>query len=186
MASLKSKSNLPCVMFGDFNEITSLSEKDGGVPRSERLMDAFRDAIDTCCFRDLGFKGSIYTWERGNSMSTYVRERLDRFLADDGWVSLFLDYEARNFPIYSSDHTPIMLTVKKRDDPVAQGKSFRFEPLWLSREECGEIVDRSWHKSLAVDINQKFARCGEDLSSWAGKTFNSIKKKNKKGQTKAA
>uniref|UniRef100_A0A803N338 CCHC-type domain-containing protein n=1 Tax=Chenopodium quinoa TaxID=63459 RepID=A0A803N338_CHEQI len=184
MVSLKSKSNLPCVMFGDLNEIISPSEKEGGVPRSERLMDAFRGAIDNCCLRDLGFKGSIFTWERGSSMTTYVCERLDRFLADDGWVSLFPEYEARNFPIYSSDHAPIMVSVKKREDTVANGKSFRFEPLWLSWEECGEIVDRSWHASLAMDINQKIARCGVELSSWAGKTFGSIKKKIKKAEQK--
>ncbi|XP_021760609.1 uncharacterized protein LOC110725436 [Chenopodium quinoa] len=117
-------------------------------------------------------------------MTTYVRERLDKFLADDGWVSLFPDYEAQNFPIYSSDHAPTMLSVKKKDESKARSKSFRFEPLWLSREECGEIVDRSWNTSLAVNINQKIARCGEDLSSWAGKTFGSIKKKIKKVEQK--
>ena len=61
MSSLKADCNFPCVMFGDFNEITSLSEKEGGAPRCERLMDSFREAMDTCALRDLGFKGSIFT-----------------------------------------------------------------------------------------------------------------------------
>lgn len=38
----------PLLLFGDFNEIVSMEEKEGGVPRSERVMDAFREAIDDC------------------------------------------------------------------------------------------------------------------------------------------
>uniref|UniRef100_A0A803MN94 TAFII55 protein conserved region domain-containing protein n=1 Tax=Chenopodium quinoa TaxID=63459 RepID=A0A803MN94_CHEQI len=179
MTSLQSSSTLPCIMFGDFNEITSLSEKEGGVQRSERLMDAFREAIDQCHLRDLGFKGSTFIWERGNSMSTFVREWLDRFLADDRWMTLFPEYEVRNFPIYSSDHAPIMVYLKKKAESDRCGKSFKFEPLWLSREDCGEIVDRSWNASLELNIDRKIARCGEDLISWAMKSFGSIKKKIK-------
>ncbi|KAL2930086.1 Helicase SWR1 [Bienertia sinuspersici] len=39
MRSLWSRSIVPVVMFGDFNEITSMTEKDGGVMRGERQMD---------------------------------------------------------------------------------------------------------------------------------------------------
>lgn len=44
--SLHGENSLPTVMFGDFNEITSMSEKEGGAIRCERQMDAFRGAID--------------------------------------------------------------------------------------------------------------------------------------------
>lgn len=71
--TLKATCNVPCIMFGDINEVVSLSEKDGGTTRSEWLMDAFRDAIDDCALRDLGFKGSIFTWKRGTSMATFVK-----------------------------------------------------------------------------------------------------------------
>ncbi|XP_021759598.1 uncharacterized protein LOC110724485 [Chenopodium quinoa] len=179
MSSSKSCSSMPCIMFGEFNEITSLTEKEGGVQRSERSMDAFREAIDRCHLRDLGFKGNIFTWERGNSMSTFIRERLDRFLAGDGWMSLFPDYEVRNFPIYSSDHAPIMVYLKKQVASDGGGKSFKFERLWLSREDCVTVVDRSWKASLERSIDRKIARCGEDLSSWARKAFGSVKKKIK-------
>uniref|UniRef100_A0A803N0X5 Uncharacterized protein n=1 Tax=Chenopodium quinoa TaxID=63459 RepID=A0A803N0X5_CHEQI len=46
MSRLKADSSKPCIMSGDFNEIVSLAEKEGGVPREERYMDAFRGAID--------------------------------------------------------------------------------------------------------------------------------------------
>lgn len=64
MSNLKSNCHTPCIMFGDFNEIVSLRGKKGGAPRSERLMYAFREVIDSCGFHDLGFKGSIFTCAR--------------------------------------------------------------------------------------------------------------------------
>uniref|UniRef100_A0A803L0D3 GATA-type domain-containing protein n=1 Tax=Chenopodium quinoa TaxID=63459 RepID=A0A803L0D3_CHEQI len=93
MSLLKLESSTLCIMFGDFNEIVSLDEKDGGMPRGERLMDAFRGAIDGCGLRDLGFQGSSFTWHRGNSPETFMRERLDRFLGDSDWCSVFQWFE---------------------------------------------------------------------------------------------
>ena len=52
----------------------------GGVSRSEREMQAFRDCVDDCDFKDLGFRRSMFTWTRGNHPNTHVKERLDRFL----------------------------------------------------------------------------------------------------------
>ncbi|XP_021775080.1 uncharacterized protein LOC110738941 [Chenopodium quinoa] len=131
MSKIKLASNLPCIMFGDFNEILNLSEKEGGVVRSERLKDSFREAIDRCALRDLGFKGSIFTWERGNSMSTFVRERLDRFLADESWCSMFSNHEVRNLPILKLDHAPILLTTEKKNSDEGGDTGFKFEQLWL-------------------------------------------------------
>ncbi|KAL2934855.1 2-oxoisovalerate dehydrogenase subunit alpha 1 mitochondrial [Bienertia sinuspersici] len=50
-------------------------------------MDAFHKAIDDCHLRDLRFSGGIFTWKRGRSPHNMVQERLDRFLANDGWWS---------------------------------------------------------------------------------------------------
>lgn len=39
MSGIKAICSLPCVFFGDFNEIVSSNEKEGGVVREERWMD---------------------------------------------------------------------------------------------------------------------------------------------------
>lgn len=36
----------PIIFFGDFNEIPSANEKEGGNSRAERDMDAFRSCLD--------------------------------------------------------------------------------------------------------------------------------------------
>ena len=47
--------------FGDFNEIVSVEEKLGGVQRSQKQMDDFREAIHHCRFKDLGYCGHEFT-----------------------------------------------------------------------------------------------------------------------------
>ena len=48
----------------DYNEILSSSEKLGGQLRPERQMDRFREIVDLCQFRDLGYSSGRYTWSR--------------------------------------------------------------------------------------------------------------------------
>ena len=59
---LSQKSQMPWLCFGDFNEIVSVEEKLGGVQRSQYQMDAFREAIQQCRFKDLGYCGPEFTW----------------------------------------------------------------------------------------------------------------------------
>ena len=63
---LKNKFNLPWLCAGDFNEILKAEEKLGGRSRPTRQMEAFREVIDECGFKDLGYVGGKYTWYRGS------------------------------------------------------------------------------------------------------------------------
>lgn len=99
MRSIRSSCDNPCLFFGDFNEILCQNEKAGGVMRSERDIHNFRHCIEECGLVDLGFQGSTYTWRRGNSSSTLIRERLDRFLASHDWCGIYSNPTVRHFPI---------------------------------------------------------------------------------------
>ena len=46
----------------DFNEITSVSEKEGGSKRPRQQMKNFIDTINYCGLQDLGFIGPKFTW----------------------------------------------------------------------------------------------------------------------------
>ena len=59
---LKGMSSLPWLVIGDFNEITGLSEKEGGQTKSRRQMDIFNDAINHCGFQEVDFIGPRFTW----------------------------------------------------------------------------------------------------------------------------
>ncbi|XP_021743457.1 uncharacterized protein LOC110709547 [Chenopodium quinoa] len=171
MRSTYASSSLPILTFGNFNEILGMHEKDGGDTRGERQIDAFREAIDDCDCRNLGYKGNVFTWQRGTSMETVVRERLDRYIASSGWCSLFPSFEVIHLLICHSDHAPILLKFGESEVEQKNGNFFRFEALWLSKEECGLIHER-------------IARVAEGLSSWAAATFGVIKKKIKKVESR--
>ena len=64
LENLSRRSNLSWVCMGDFNEIMYAKEKDGGGIRPEGQMRCFREVINRCRLRDLGYVGSDYTWSR--------------------------------------------------------------------------------------------------------------------------
>ncbi|KAK9668284.1 hypothetical protein RND81_13G047800 [Saponaria officinalis] len=80
------KCSHPMIYFGDFNEILSDNEKEGGAPRNGRQIYAFREVVDDCGLIDLGYRGNIYTWQRGREVGKVIRERLDRALASKTWT----------------------------------------------------------------------------------------------------
>jgi hypothetical protein len=62
---LHGRKDLPWMMLGDFNEILSNTEKEGGNLRPQRCMQGFRDALYNSELDDMGFQGDIFTWRRG-------------------------------------------------------------------------------------------------------------------------
>ncbi|KAL2925558.1 Carbamoyl-phosphate synthase large chain [Bienertia sinuspersici] len=77
-------------MMKELSDTSRLTPMWGGMVHGERQMDAFREVIVYCSLRDLGFHGNTFTWYRGNNPSTIVTEVV-------------------YFPIYRSDHAPILL-----------------------------------------------------------------------------
>lgn len=46
--------------YGDFNEIVSYTEKNGGKQRPKSQMASFQAMLDNCQLQDLGFEGNIF------------------------------------------------------------------------------------------------------------------------------
>lgn len=77
----------------DFNEVTSLDEKLGGLLKCPRLIGALRNLIDDCSLVDLGSKGFRFTWsnKRGEG-ANLIYACLDWFLGTSR-LDLFPGYE---------------------------------------------------------------------------------------------
>ena len=143
-------------------------------------MDALREAIDDCGVNDLGFKGSRFTWQRGNSPATLLRERLDRILADDEWCNLFPSWEVVHLPRYRSDHSPLLLKTGINDQFRRGNKLFKFEAMWLSKDECATVVQEAWSESNGDDVTTRLELVSNKLSSWASMAFGNLKKRKKR------
>ena len=132
---------IPILLGGDFNEILSQDEKEGGSTREMREVENFRALMDRWSLRDLGFVGQWWTWERGKKVDTRVRERLDRYIASSSWVNMYPNATVEHLVRYNSDHSPILVKLKPDTTPkIWQSKTFKFETAWLFDESCEQVV----------------------------------------------
>jgi hypothetical protein len=90
MQDLHAQCKLPWICAGDFNEVLHQHEKEGGCPRPQACMDRFKAALEDCELHDLGFVGDVFTWRNKQFREEdYIRERLDRAVANDEWRCRF-------------------------------------------------------------------------------------------------
>ena len=155
MESLSHVSALPWLCIGDFNEITSATEKAGSNVRPARQMTRFHDVIHFCGFHDLGFHGVPYTWFKNQPSEGHLRIRLDRALANHAWKSKFVGVEVHYVPMSTSDHSLLALRLpKEEEDRNRRGqRMFRFEAM------CDEVVQEAWYKGLCKPGGYPFTNC---------------------------
>ena len=72
----------PWLCIGDFNEVLTMSEKWGGGGRANSQMREFQLALETCDFSDLGYIGPKFTWSNCRDNNEFIKERLDRGVAN--------------------------------------------------------------------------------------------------------
>lgn len=139
---LSTSHDLPWLVAKDFNEISSPDEKNGGIPVSMNKCLNFTANFTKCNLIDLGFKCSPYTLsnKRLSNKHSLIRERLDRILCNEQWISVFPNSSV--FHLYSpaSDHMPLLLT----------SSTFLNQPPLLDLNLCGcmTIVFLEWLLNL--------------------------------------
>ena len=179
LQSLNRSFNLPWLVAGDFNEIISNSEKKGGNNRSYAQMQRFREALDACSFMDLGYLGSPFTWQRHFRDGHSVWERLDRALANAGWVLMFGGSKIHHLQCTTSDHSPLWI-MPDGIEPPRSTKPFRFEEIWLADKGCSDTVLTEWCREdmdiPGFDVTHKIDRCGKALTFWSRRCFGNVRK----------
>lgn len=72
-----------------------------------------------------------------------------------------------------------MLSVGNYYERGGNERSFKFEALWLSSEECGKVVAEACASSIGDQADHRLSTCEDRLTSWATECFSSIKKRKK-------
>ena len=182
MRHLCGESTRPILLGDDFNEILSYEEKEGGADRVRRKMNNFRDTMNDLSLRDLGYNGLWYTWERGNTPSTCIRERLDRFVCTSSWVALYPNSRVNHSVRYKSDHLAICLRPNKQRKPTGKQCRFFFETSWLLDPTCEATVRATWSESAGDSIPSRLASMAQNLKRWGDQKVGNIGKSIKRAE----
>ncbi|KAK9990736.1 hypothetical protein SO802_025721 [Lithocarpus litseifolius] len=169
LKQLSTTSTPPWLVIGDFNEITGMSEKEGGSARPRQQMSNFVNTINYCGLRDIGFVGPKYTWWYVRRDGEQIRERLDKALATTKWLNLFPEAKLHHLTSSASDHSLLLLKLVQRSRRRPK-KLFRFESIWLKDPRCEEVVMEAWNDGLADQIDFPLVSCSErcrlKLEAW--------------------
>jgi len=165
---------------GDFNEILDNSEKEGGLPKSNAQLAPFHEVIEECLLGDLGYKGSQFTWCNNREGNEFIKERLDRALANMGWCSQFPNMSAEVLATRTSDHKP--LRVQFLQGKGLPSKCFKYEACWEEDEESARVIKNEWEKDIVDEnplsvIAQKMVKCAASLSSWSRSKYGDASKR---------
>jgi hypothetical protein len=188
MRELHAKRNLPWLCAGDFNEILFQHEKEGGCPRAQVCMDRFKNAMEDCELEDLGFTGDVFTWRNQQFRADdYIRERLDRALANEEWRQLFPLVHVHNGDPYHSDHRPVIIKTEKRESRKNRENPacFRFEASWLEEEQCRSVVEAGWQfakESGGQEVMGMLKGVAASLQSWSTNVLGDLEKRLKKAK----
>ncbi|KAK8670746.1 hypothetical protein V6N13_037364 [Hibiscus sabdariffa] len=165
---LRDKSPLPWLLGGDFNEILTFSEKQGGSRKPHHQLTDFRECLLRNDLADCKPSRGWFTWMQSGSRTAPIRERLDRFIADKAWFLTFPTVRAWSEYSSNSDHHFILLdTVGPLHGPEArrQEPNFRFDECWAREPECISVVQSLWTHSTG-SFSDRLATICEGLRRW--------------------
>ncbi|CAI9772174.1 unnamed protein product [Fraxinus pennsylvanica] len=104
----------------------------------------------------------------------FIKERLDRALANVGFPSLFCNCEVQVLPVVNSDRNPLFIKCHKghiQPKPNAP-MLFRYEAVWSENQECKDIIASFWSRHAGQNssfgwFKEGLMRCREKLQFWA-------------------
>ncbi|KAJ4838451.1 hypothetical protein Tsubulata_041033 [Turnera subulata] len=161
----------PWVLLGDFNEVTSAEEKQGGAPVNLLRCTKFREWIEDCHLIDVGYTGPKFTWRGQEHHHGRVYERLDRGLANLAWLHLFSSASIRHLARVKSDHHPLSLFLCSGTGDSSL-KPFRFEHAWTTHTNFPGTVKQLWRGSESLP--SKLLSLAAGLRDWNKTTFGNI------------
>ena len=144
----------PLIIGGDFNMISNLEEKKGGIKALLVEDMAFKDTISCCVLVDIQTSSGFFSWNNRRGGAQQIAKRLDHFLVYDKIITLGGLLDASVLPTVESDHWPIALSWHSQGTPLH--KPFKFEKLWLTHPTFMDSVS-SWWEDMSLTGCSKMA-----------------------------
>ncbi|XP_074337072.1 uncharacterized protein LOC141674252 [Apium graveolens] len=173
---LATASTPPWCIIGDFNDLMTADEKEGGQSHPRNLLSGFSDAITDCGLLDLGYEGEQFNWERFRGTDRWVVERLDKGFANKEWIELFPNAIVQVHEVSTSDHKPLSLQLN-RQVYMPKGHRFQFENMWIHEAECRGIIQDCWDEAEDQSLMEKLGKYCLKLEEWGGGLIKHLKSK---------
>ncbi|CAN1131439.1 Transposon TX1 uncharacterized 149 kDa protein [Linum perenne] len=160
------------VLLGDFNAMVDSTDKWGGASFNQSQAAEFRSCIGDCQLIDTGFVGPKFTWFRRN-----LRERLDRCLGNDLWLTLFPDAATFHLERLKSDHRPLLVRTNKGRRYDSNLRPFRFNAAWFGHENFTNFLDQAWRRER--DLCSSLQDFQDQCVIWNKEVFGHIFKRKR-------
>ncbi|KAL9680177.1 hypothetical protein QQ045_018055 [Rhodiola kirilowii] len=109
-----------------------------------------------------------------------TRARLDRALANASCRRMFPNAKVTHVPTSTSDHDLLLidLIVYVRGN---MANSFKYEPMWLRRNDFVEIVSDAWERSGddSQPLANRLRECGQLINKWNKQVFGNVQRRIK-------
>ena len=99
---------------GDFNEVLSVTKKQGRMDRPFRQIDNFRHCVNSCGLNDIDYVGSWFTWSMYRQDLGWIQERIDRGFATMEWLNQFPGARIYHLASSALDHCCLMLRMNPK------------------------------------------------------------------------
>lgn len=138
-----SRSALPWILMGDFNNVLFAEEKRNGTEVTPYDIKDFSDVCLELGLADANSIGCYFTWS-----NNHVLEKIDRAMVNGQWDDAGLYLLANFLPMGClSDHSPCICSVLA---PQRRGKtSFRFYDMWTEHQDYDRLVENAWNGQIA-------------------------------------
>uniref|UniRef100_A0A803NVU4 Uncharacterized protein n=1 Tax=Cannabis sativa TaxID=3483 RepID=A0A803NVU4_CANSA len=130
------------------------------------------------------FKGDPFTWIKNRSGWSTIKERLDWCFVNHHWENQFQAPGVLHLDYFSSNHRAITASFAPINSRVQHDKRrsrFRFENLWLSADQCKDIIAASWKSSSTSDpisaVLGNLDECAANLQKWHIDKYGNMKKR---------
>ncbi|KAL4379799.1 hypothetical protein GQ457_02G025960 [Hibiscus cannabinus] len=170
LLSLDPGGDIPWVVGGDFNVILGADERRGGSNSHVQGSRPFAEFLCRSGLHDMGFRGSPFTWSRGN-----LYERLDRCLANKSWVSCFPHSFLCQLEKNGSDHRPLLCSEELLRE--TRPRPFRYIMAWQEHPSFQEFLKLVWG---TVDLLSNISSFRSKVQDWNSSVFGNIGRRKKR------
>ncbi|XP_074314936.1 uncharacterized protein LOC141651109 [Silene latifolia] len=131
----------PWLVLGDFNVVRSPSEKLSNTPPVLQDMLDFNDCLASCHLDDLTCTGVDMSWTNKQDSVTRVWSKLDRVLANPGFITSYPNAFGHFQEPGLSDHSPILVQISQDKKVV---KRFSFLNSWIAHPDYLQTIRAAW------------------------------------------